>query len=81
MFLFLTDLLKVAPGMPDGMTFDISVKEDTAVDKVKVTDTDPTILSLEDIMTLDDDLDLGLEEDENMEEINETDKVHRFGCL
>ena len=74
-FLFFPDLLKVAPGMPDGMTFDVGVKEESEVDKVKVTGTDPTILSLEDIMTLDDDLDLGLDEDESMEDNNETEKV------
>ena len=61
--------------MPDGMTFDVKVKEESEVDKVKVTGTDPTILSLEDIMTLDDDLDLGLDEDESMEDNNETEKV------
>ena len=72
---FFTDLLKVAPGMPDGMTFDVKVSEDTEANKVKVTGADPTILSLEDIMTLDDDLDLGLDEDEVTEDKNEIEKV------
>ena len=72
---FFTDLLKVAPGMPDGMTFDVNVSKDTVVNKVKVTETYPTILSLEDIMTLDDDLDLGLDEDEVTEDKNEIEKV------
>ena len=61
--------------MPDGMTFDVKATAEAEADKTKakVTSTDPTILSLEDIMALDDDFDLGLEEEENVEESQESE--------
>ena len=56
--------------MPDGMTFDIAANTGGKTDKVQVTSADPTILSLQDIMALDDDLDLGMDEEE-ADEANE----------
>ena len=64
------------------MTFDVKATADIEeVDKVKVIDVDPTILSLEDIMAMDDDIDLGLEEEdvkisqESQESIEKVDMI------
>lgn len=74
LFDFEKDLLKIAPGMPEGMTFDVQVTKDAEVNnRVKASESDPTILSLEDIMALDDDIDFGLEEEETAEGNKESD--------
>ncbi|XP_045196087.2 SKI2 subunit of superkiller complex protein-like [Mercenaria mercenaria] len=72
---FENDLLTVAPGLPEGMTFSAAVQKQQA-EQTKSLEEQPKVMTLADIMTLGDDLDdLDVGDDEEFEKATEDTKV------
>lgn len=75
-FIHFADLLTVAPGLTDGMTFSTADQQLSSAAKTKPDNEQPKVMTLADLMTMGDDLDdLDIGDEEEDEKENEETEV------